>query len=159
MKVLKNENINWKKARICSEHWSAGKRESLEDIPDIICTRRYLEKMKKSKFAKSKAKRLTAAKRAVGNEKQRPNKKRRILQYRQSNDDSKDDKPESVEISKLREELKRKNDEIEKLQAQVDKLLEEQKLQEKNFDALTSGMKRGQFLYSNLKEQSNKFLI
>ena len=36
-KVLKNCNINWKKAVISSKHWSSGKRENLEDLPDLVC--------------------------------------------------------------------------------------------------------------------------
>ncbi|XP_028518951.1 uncharacterized protein LOC110252056 [Exaiptasia diaphana] len=108
--------------------------------------------MEKSKFTKNKAKKVTAAKQALHDENKRPKKKRRILQYsRQSKDDD-----GGVDMTQLREELKKKNKEIEKLQAQVENLLQEQKSQEKNFDILFSGLKRGQFSYGNLKEQPSK---
>ena len=38
-KVLMNENINWRKHVICSAHWSSGKRENKNQLPDIICTK------------------------------------------------------------------------------------------------------------------------
>ena len=35
MNVLKNNNLNWKTAYITAGHWSNGKREWVEDLPDI----------------------------------------------------------------------------------------------------------------------------
>lgn len=104
--------------------------------------------MEKSKSTKNKVKKVAAVKRALHDETQKP-KKRRILQYKKQ---LKDDNSDSVDMTQLCEEL-----EIEKLQAQVDKLLQEQKLQENNFDKVIAGMKKGQFWYANLREQPSKF--
>ncbi|KAL9963294.1 hypothetical protein ACROYT_G032479 [Oculina patagonica] len=43
--VLKNENVNWSKQVICSAHWSKGERLSLDDIPDVICSKQQQEKL------------------------------------------------------------------------------------------------------------------
>ena len=47
-KVLKNSNINWKKAVICSKHWSSGKRENVEDLPDLVCSSEYVKRLESS---------------------------------------------------------------------------------------------------------------
>ena len=49
MKVFMNENINWKKQGICSAHWSKGRRESIEDPQNIVCTEDYIVQLEKSK--------------------------------------------------------------------------------------------------------------
>ena len=41
-----NENINWKKQGICSAHWSKGRRESIEDPSDVVCTEDYKYSLK-----------------------------------------------------------------------------------------------------------------
>ena len=46
-KVLMNENINWRKHVICSAHWSSGKRENKNQLPDIICTKEYAANLEK----------------------------------------------------------------------------------------------------------------
>ena len=46
-KVLMNENINWRKHVICSAHWSSGKRENKNQLPDIICTKEYVANLEK----------------------------------------------------------------------------------------------------------------
>ena len=46
-KVLMNENINWRKHVICSAHWSSGKRENKNQLPDIICTKEYAANVEK----------------------------------------------------------------------------------------------------------------
>ena len=46
-KVLTNENINWRKHVICSAHWSSGKRENKNQLPDIICTKEYAANLEK----------------------------------------------------------------------------------------------------------------
>jgi len=43
-KVLMNENVNWQKCVICIAHWSDG-RKSKNQIPDVICTEEYAEKI------------------------------------------------------------------------------------------------------------------
>ena len=50
MKVFMNENINWKKQGICSAHWSKGRRESIEDPSDVVCTEDYIVQLEKSKL-------------------------------------------------------------------------------------------------------------
>ena len=52
-----NENVNWKKHVICSAHWSSGKRENKNHLPDIICTEKYLEDIEQE-FARSPSKEL-----------------------------------------------------------------------------------------------------
>ena len=42
--MLKNSNISWKKAAICSKHWSSGRRENLEDLPDLVSSPEYVQK-------------------------------------------------------------------------------------------------------------------
>ena len=42
-----NENINWRKHVICSAHWSSGKRENKNQLPDIICTKEYAANLEK----------------------------------------------------------------------------------------------------------------
>jgi hypothetical protein len=44
VKVLMNENVNWQKHVICSAHWSTG-RKSKDQLPDVICTQEYAEKI------------------------------------------------------------------------------------------------------------------
>ena len=67
MKVLKNNDINWKKAVISSQHWSRGKRENLYDLPDRVCNKQCVQNLEKSasKCAKLKAKNVVAAKRSL----------------------------------------------------------------------------------------------
>ena len=43
-KVLMNENVNWQKHVICSAHWRTG-RTSKDQLPDVICTQEYAEKL------------------------------------------------------------------------------------------------------------------
>ena len=43
-KVLMNENVNWRKHVICSAHWNQG-RKSKNQLPDVICTQEYSEKI------------------------------------------------------------------------------------------------------------------
>lgn len=43
-KVLMNENVNWRKHVICSARWSDG-RKSKNQIPDVICTEEYADKI------------------------------------------------------------------------------------------------------------------
>ena len=43
-KVLMNQNVNWQKHVICSAHWSTG-RKSKDQLPDVICTQEYAEKI------------------------------------------------------------------------------------------------------------------
>ena len=63
LKVLKNSNINWKKAVICSKHWSSGKRENLEDLVSLP---EYVQRLENSKSSETKRdKKLVAAKRAL----------------------------------------------------------------------------------------------
>lgn len=42
--VLKNSNINWSKQVICSAHWTGGVRNSIDHIPDIVCSDEQLKK-------------------------------------------------------------------------------------------------------------------
>ena len=42
-----NENINWRKHVIGSAHWSSGKRENKNQLPDIICTKEYAANLEK----------------------------------------------------------------------------------------------------------------
>ena len=46
-KVLINENINWRKHVICSGHWSSGKRENKNHLPDTIFTKEYAPNLEK----------------------------------------------------------------------------------------------------------------
>ena len=46
-KVLMNKNINWRKHVIDSAHWSSGKRENKNQLPDIICTKEYADNLEK----------------------------------------------------------------------------------------------------------------
>ena len=63
LKVLKNSNINWKKAVICSKHWSSGKRENLEDLVSLP---EYVQRLENSKSSETKRdKKLVATKRAL----------------------------------------------------------------------------------------------
>ena len=43
-KVVKNKNVDWKRNVICSEHWSKGKRLSIQDIPDRSTSSSYIRK-------------------------------------------------------------------------------------------------------------------
>ena len=81
MKLLKNDDINWKKAVICSQHWSKGKRENLYDLPDRVCNEQYVQNLEKSasKCAKLKAKKLVAAKRSLEFSSREVKSKRRII--------------------------------------------------------------------------------
>ena len=47
-KVLMNKNINWRKHVIDSAHWSSGKRENKNQLPDIIFPKNMLIIWKKS---------------------------------------------------------------------------------------------------------------
>jgi len=42
-----NEDINWRKHVVCSAHWSSGKRENKNQLPDIICTKEYAANLEK----------------------------------------------------------------------------------------------------------------
>ena len=65
-KVIKKSNINWKKAVICSRHWSSGKRENLEDPPDLVCCPEYVQRLENSKSSVTNSrKKLVAVKRAL----------------------------------------------------------------------------------------------
>lgn len=46
-KVLVNDNMNWRKHVICSVHWSSGKLENKNHLPDIICTKEYAANLEK----------------------------------------------------------------------------------------------------------------
>ena len=91
----KNSNINWKKAVICSRHWSSGKRETLEDPPDLICSPEYMQRLENSKSSVTNGrKKLVAAKRALVDKKGTagPKAKRRLLVRTQEEHDSPDAK-------------------------------------------------------------------
>ena len=61
--MLKNSNINWKKAVISSKHWSSGKRENLEDLVSLP---EYVQRLENSKSSETKRdKKLVATKRAL----------------------------------------------------------------------------------------------
>ena len=65
MKVLKNDDVHWNKAVICSQHWSKVNRENLVyDLQDRVCKEQYVQNLEKSasKCAKFKAKNVVAAK-------------------------------------------------------------------------------------------------
>ncbi|PFX17376.1 hypothetical protein AWC38_SpisGene18298 [Stylophora pistillata] len=81
MKVLKNDDINWKKAVICCQHWSKGKRENLYALLDRVCNEQYVQNLKKSasKCAKLKSKKLVAAKRLLEFSSREVKSKRRII--------------------------------------------------------------------------------
>ena len=81
MKVLKNDNIIWRKAVICSQEWSKGKRESPYDPPDRVCSEQYVQNLEKSpqKCAALKRKKLVAAKRSLKSSSSEVKAKRRII--------------------------------------------------------------------------------
>ena len=84
MKVLMDENINWKKQEICSAHWSKGRRESIEDPSDVCCTEDYKKKLEKSKprcanDKRRKARKLASMKRTCSS-KNTPKAKRRLVE-------------------------------------------------------------------------------
>ena len=65
MKVLKNDDVNWNKAGICSQHWSKDNRVNLvDDLPNPVGNEQYVQNLEKSasKCAKFKAKNMVAAK-------------------------------------------------------------------------------------------------
>ena len=174
MKVLKNDNINWRKAVICSQHWSKGKRESLFDPPDRVCSVQYVQNLEKSTqmCAALKRKKLVAAKRSLKSSSSEVKAKRRII-VRQEREENKKKpptvcqgyKPEECEdklenekirnqVEELARKLQEKEAEMESLKSQVQYLLEKEKIQEsKIFE-----MERGQFNYMILKDKQNKFL-
>ena len=43
--VLKNENFNWSKQVIFSDHWSKGDRLSPDDVPEVICSKEQQKKL------------------------------------------------------------------------------------------------------------------
>ena len=61
-KILKNKHVNWKRHVICSEHWSSGKRNSIQDLPDKSFSEKYLQH--KPSFITPKRK-LESAKRSL----------------------------------------------------------------------------------------------
>lgn len=81
MKFFMNE-IGRFLAGICSEHWSKGKRERIEDTPDIMCTEDYRIKLENSKprcanGKRRKARKLAAVKRCSQHT---PKAKRRLIE-------------------------------------------------------------------------------
>ncbi len=44
--VLKNEKIDWGKHVICSAHWSKGVKDSVDDIPVVICSKGAVQKIR-----------------------------------------------------------------------------------------------------------------
>ena len=167
-KVLKNSNINWKKGVICSKHWSSGKRENLEDLPDLVCSPEYVERLENSNSSAKRAKKLVAAKRALDTKgTAAPKAKRRLLVRTQEGQVSQDvdslDPCTGCEVkqnnieSELVSRLTEKEEEITKLQNQISELLKKQKTQEDKIGQIRSEMRRGQFSYSTIKERQNKF--
>ena len=61
-KVVKNKNVDWKRNVICSEHWSKGKRLSIQDIPDRSTSSSYIQK--KTSFIRPQRK-IESAKRCL----------------------------------------------------------------------------------------------
>ena len=167
-KVLKNSNINWKKGVICSKHWSSGKRENLEDLPDLVCSPEYVERLENSNSSAKRAKKLVAAKRALDTKgTAAPKAKRRLLVRTQEGQVSQDvdtlDPCTGCEVKQKNIErelvarLTEKEEEITKLQNQISELLKKQKTQEDKTGQIRSEMRRGQFSYNTIKERQNKF--
>ena len=172
-KVLKNDNIYWKKAVICSQHWSKGKRENLYDLPDRICNEQYVLNLEKSasKFAKLKVKKLVAARRSLNLSSREAKAKRRkfVRQEREkdrkiapvvdqvSGKDGSEYRLENEMLKNQCEELARKllekDIEMERLKSQVERLLEKEKIQENKINELM----KGQFTYMILKDKQDKF--
>lgn len=144
MKVLKNDDINWKKAVICSQHWSRGKRENLYDLPDRVCNKQYVQNLEKSasKCAKLKAKKAVAAKWSLELSSCKVKSKRQIIVKKEREKDKeiipvvnqasgKDESQYRLENEMLRNQcqelaskLKGKDKEMKRLKSQVEHLLE-----------------------------------
>ncbi|PFX25154.1 hypothetical protein AWC38_SpisGene10224 [Stylophora pistillata] len=174
MKLLKNDDINWKKAVISSQHWSKGKRENLYDLPDRVCNEQYVQNLEKSasKCAKLKAKKLVAAKRSLEFSSCEVKSKRRIIVKKEREKDKeinpvlnqasgKDESQYRLENEILRNQceelaskLKEKDKEMERLKYQVEHLLDKEKKQENKINELT----KEQFTYMMLKDKQDKFI-
>ena len=84
-KVLKNGNIDGKKAVICSKHWSSGKQENLEDLVSLP---EYVQRLENSKSSVTKRdKKLVAAKRMLYQGRPGPKAKRQLLVRTQKEQD------------------------------------------------------------------------
>lgn len=152
-KVLKNEGVNWKKAVICSQHWSSGKRTSIEDKPDMACTPEYLRCIEKSK-SKKKKRHLVAAKKSIDKQTSVKEKKRRVLVRKPP--PSPEPPPPTVE-DELRAKLQEKEEEINNLKDQISVLTKCQEDNKKLSDKIKSDLLKGQFDYIQTSKHPARF--
>ena len=137
-KVLVIENINWKKQVICSAHWSKGRRESIDDPPDVICTEDYIKRLENSKprcsnGKKRKARELAAVKRSSQNT---PKAKRRLIEsYRDAGiscSEQELSRNNHESVNKHSENLKSENEDLRKQCDTIKRKLEEKELEMAN---------------------------
>lgn len=180
-----NENVNWRKHVICSAHWSDG-RKSKNQIPDVICTEEYADKIAQeySKKPTIELKRkLECARRVLSSSNQaqgkctprkapasrtplpsRPVKKRKIFSEKLEAENS----SLKCQVESLTKELEQKNSCIDKLQQELRKLQTEMiALQDKmkfeidSFEKKIKEMKfdlnKRRFTYDCLKNREKEF--
>lgn len=185
-KVLMNENINWRKHVICSAHWSSGKRENKNQLPDIICTKEYaanLEKEYSQKPSRELKRKIDCTKTVLASSNantvrstprkapasrtplpSRPVKKRKILSEKLEAENS----SLKCQVESLTKELEQKNSCIDKLQQELRKLQTEMiALQDKmkfeidSFEKKIKEMKfdlnKRRFTYDCLKNKEKEF--
>ena len=150
--ILKNKGVNFKKDFICSEHWSSGYRKDIEDLPDVPCTSDYAKKNVTKKVTPNS--KITAAKRVINQQQTNKAPKRRILNYGSQNDTT---QILETELTELREKLKEKIAQIEKLTDEVESLNKQNVSYEQQLKFFSQNKENCSFSYANLKNKPKRF--
>ena len=159
-KILKNKHVNWKRHVICSEHWSSGKRNSIQDLPDKSSSEKYLQN--KPSFITPKRK-LESAKRSLEfegdcGERKKPRRK----MNRSAGNDTTEELIDAIsgENSKLRdqllevqEKLQQKEKELSKLVEEVTTLRTEREEYKRQLAFFQNEFERTRFSYDNVKKK------
>ena len=156
-KILKNKGVDFKRDFICSDHWSTGKRKDINELPDLPCDNKYVEKKTTKKV--TPLKKIESAKRLIRNQQSgSQDKKRRKLSYTSVVEQNSQFDSLKAEIHDLREQLRDKTQQINKLCDEVEKLTVMNETYARQVKQFSYAMEKSTFSYDCLKKQPKKFL-
>lgn len=139
------------KKTFCSSHWSSGGKKDIDDLPDMPCTSDYVKKNVTKKVTPNS--KISSAKCVVHQQTKKVT-KRRKLNYG-SNIDTTD--IFETKLTELREKLKEKTNQIEKLTEEVQLSNKQNVSYEQQLRFFSKDKENCTFSYANLKNKEKIF--